>query len=275
MKKHQRDVALSKRENLGENYTRLSFDFPEIAQSARPGQFLTISKNQPGFPLLRRPFSIHRLNPPNQVQVLIKTVGPGTRQLVVLDEGDTINVLGPLGEGHFSIDEDRPNLLMVAGGIGIAPLLFLADEATKNENVRPVLFFGGCSGGDLGTIDDFEQLKIETNITTEDGSRGAKGLITDVLTDFFSDLEPQKTQVKACGPLPMLKAVAKLCYDREVDCQVSLETVMACGVGSCLGCVTEATADASADGLPYFRVCHEGPVFNINQLPWKKEHERS
>ncbi len=266
-RKHQLDATIVDTEPLGAHYRRVTLRAPAIAAEARPGHFVTLRLDRPGFPLLRRPIGIHRISG-DQVQLLIKIVGSGTAQLAAALIGETINVVGPLGNGVFVVDPQRPYVLLVAGGIGIAPLLFLADSLVVDKALRPALLFGGATAEDLPAADDFRRLGLELALTTEDGSAGRRGLVTAELTDRLAALPAAATQVLACGPLSMLRAVARICLARGVQCEVSLEAVMACGLGSCYGCAVElAHGDAAAE-VQYARVCHDGPVFFADRLQW-------
>jgi len=256
------DAPLLAMDRLSEFYYRLTVEFPDLAREARPGQFLSLEIPGPNAPLLRRPFSIHRVVD-DKVQVLFKVVGEGTKILAQQRSGTTLNVMGPLGDGVFVPATQVEKFLLVAGGIGIAPLLFLVDDLQQRKK-KMQLFFGGRTADDLPTKDDFA---MPVTLSTEDGSTGEKGLITALLAAYLQNGDAAKSQVLACGPMPMLKAVAALCYRHGVPGQVSLETMMACGVGSCYGCAVEVGRDVHGK-VRYERVCHEGPVFDINHLPW-------
>jgi dihydroorotate dehydrogenase electron transfer subunit len=261
-------VLITASERLNPDFFRLTVEFPELARDALPGQFVTLAVPFPGLQILRRPFSIHRVTPGGHVQLLIKVVGQCTMLLAETRPGRTVDVLGPLGCGVFNPAADRPRVLLVAGGVGIAPFLFLADRLVSNARWRPALLYGGATADDLVTLDQYAALGVPVHVTTEDGSQGRRGLVTGELRDQLDALDPATVQVLACGPMPMLKAVSSLCAERGVPCQVSLENLMACGVGSCRGCVVPVVYDASGEGIPYARVCHEGPVFDARQIDW-------
>jgi len=264
-------VPIVNNENISGDYHRLTFSFAPLAEAAAPGQFVTVTVPGPNAPLLRRPFSIHRVLPDGHVQILFKIVGEGTLLLSQSKRGELLDVLGPLGDGVFRPVEKRPHILLVAGGIGIAPLLFLADRLLADKQYSPLLLFGGRSQVDLPARESFAELDIETQLITEDGSRGRQGLVTDLLDESLAKDTPA-CQVMACGPTPMLQAVADRCAQSGTPCQVSLETVMACGAGSCYGCVVEVCDDCADKNAPvaYERVCHEGPVFDAARLTWGK-----
>ena len=227
---------------LNSNYLLLTVDAGEkINVSA--GQFATLAVPDV---YLRRPFSIHDANG-SELSFLIKMIGPGTRALPKLKSGDKISVMYPLGQG-FQLT-DKPAVL-VGGGVGIAPLLLLAKQL-KN---KPLIILGGRTKDDIVQLDEFSKY-AEVKVTTEDGSLGTKGFVT-------AELQNVSAKVYACGPEPMLKALHKLAAEKKLDMQLSLESTMACGVGACLGCVTQ-TKKAG-----HVCVCSVGPVFKAEDLPW-------
>jgi dihydroorotate dehydrogenase electron transfer subunit len=246
------------REALGGEYFRLRLR-PATPFEARPGQFVMVKVTDGIDPLLRRPFSIHRVLPgvAGDFEVLFRAVGAGTRLLARAHVGDRVDVLAPLGRG-YRLEGQRP--LLVGGGVGVAPLLFLA-EAFLALGTRPKLLLGGRRDRDILCHEDFSCLAVPFALATEDGSVGEAGLVTSLLEREL-DGEAEGTSVFACGPMPMLAAVANVCGRRGVSCQVSLEAHMACGVGACLGCVVPGTRS------PYLRVCKEGPVLDADEVLW-------
>ncbi len=232
---------------------------------ATPGQFVMLRISDQLSPLLRRPFSIHRVIPAekggNGIEVLYKVVGEGTRQISLLEPGDTVDLLGPLGKGFQISDSDR-SIMMVAGGIGVAPLVFLASTLIK-EGIRPSacrIFIGGRSKADLLCRDDFSNLNMPVYLTTEDGTEGEKGLITLAMEEQIKKRPPDV--IYACGPPGMLKAVIDRAKTDAIACQVSIETMMACGMGACLGCAVE-NRDPNEK---YWHACLDGPVFNAEAI---------
>ena len=225
---------------------------PEIAAEARPGQFITISCGRDF--ILRRPLSIHRVDNLNQISILFAVVGAGTHWLSRRRKGETLDLLGPLGNG-FSIEPASKKLLLAAGGIGIAPLVFLAQKAL-NEGKFVKLLLGAR------TKDGVYPKKllpegIETLITTEDGSDGKKGKVTDILPGHVHWAD----QVYACGPLAMYQAIAKQGKQQrgKKPVQVSLEVRIGCGIGACFGCSIK-----TKNGMK--RVCRDVPVFNLGEV---------
>jgi len=203
-------------------------------------------------PLLARPFSLHDVEE-ERFAVLYQVRGRGTELLSRLRRGDEISVLGPLGIGFPK--PRKKEIFLVAGGIGVAPFLFAAKELlAAGYKVR--LFYGARSAADLLRLNAFKRLGISVSLATEDGSRGHRGLVTEPLAKA---LEHTSAEVFACGPMPMLKAVAKLAQKYEVPAYVSLEARMACGLGLCLGCVVQAREG-------FLHVCREGPVVPAEKM---------
>ena len=221
----------------------LAGNFAEVAIPNAPDVFL------------RRPLSILDADEDqNTLSFYVKVIGKGTQKLGTLNVGENVNVIYPLGNS-FSINGSG-NVLIVGGGSGIAPFILLARELEK-KNIKPTFLFGARSKSDIVLTDDFSQYG-KVLVTTEDGSLGEKGLVTQHSV-FAGDFNFDK--IYTCGPDPMMKAVAKIAKERSVDCEVSLENMMACGFGACLCCVTETTTGNRC-------VCTEGPVFNVNKLVW-------
>lgn len=246
---------------------RLVFSARAIARQAKPGQFLMIRPVKFREPLLPRPFSIHRIRG-NFLEILFKVVGLGTRQLAEAAKGDLLEIRGPLGRG-FRVDLAKEPVL-VAGGLGVAPLLGLAESLSKLKKwpfrIPAKLVIGAKTKKELFCLREFEQACLEVLVATEDGSSGHKGLVTDLLKKLFPKREAP-VALYACGPNPMLKAVGRWAVARNIPCQVSLEARMACGLGACLGCVTAIKNEA---GISYVNVCQEGPVFEAKDLVWDK-----
>ncbi|MDF1555618.1 MAG: dihydroorotate dehydrogenase electron transfer subunit [Deferrisomatales bacterium] len=245
------------REALGGEYYRLRLR-PAQPFAAAPGQFVMLKVADSIDPLLRRPFSIHRMHPSGEFEVLFRVAGQGTRLLSAVHVGTRVDAIAPLGSA-FPLDAANP--LLVGGGVGVAPLLFLTD-ALLERGSRPKLLLGGRSDRDILCHDDFGCLAVPYELATEDGSLGEEGLVTRLLTRGLRSAEAGVT-VFSCGPARMLAAVARVCADRQVPCWVSMEAYMACGVGACLGCVIPGTNGA------YLRVCKEGPVFPADAVDWE------
>ena len=259
------EIPIKEIEPLTPVVFRLRFLSKEIAREARPGQFVMIHPKKFSEPLLPRPFSIHRVQR-NRIDLLIRAVGQGTRQLGGLSAGDVLEIKGPLGRG-FTLDSERDPIL-VAGGIGVAPLLYLAARLIKMKRKKtvssPRLLVGAGSKKELLGLRQFKEMGIRVQAVTEDGSFGRKGLVTDLLAGMASkglDL----AMIYACGPQRMLRAVASWAAAGNIPCQVSLEARMACGMGACLGCSVARQGDS---GFSYAKVCQDGPVFEAQEVAW-------
>jgi len=227
-----------------------------------PGQFVEVRIDKSPATFLRRPVSIHYVDKQkNELGLLIQIVGDGTLQLSKVEAGDKLNVILPLGNG-FSLPQggEGAKLLLVGGGIGIAPLLFWGDTL-KSIGYQPTFLLGARTKAYIWQYESFEKIG-EVYVTTEDGTWGEKGFVTHHAILRAEGLDSTSfDKIYTCGPLPMMRAVAKYAQAAGVDCEVSLENRMACGIGACLCCV-EHTVKGNVC------VCTEGPVFNINQLTW-------
>ena len=255
---------LSNRE-ICPGYFRVRIACDQVYQDAIPGQFVMIRLVGRTSPLLRRPFSIHDLimegGRVTGFDILYKIIGTGTEALSTSRAGDRVDVLGPLGRG-FSTRGDFRRVHMVAGGIGVAPLVFLANHLMRQglSGSQITLFIGGRSCGDLLCLEIFERLGIQVTVTTDDGSAGSQCLVTQPLA---KTLRQQKPEVLfACGPMPMLREVVAISRKDGIPCQVSIETMMACGMGACLGCAVEKR-DAKEE---YLHACMDGPVFEAGRI---------
>ncbi len=270
------------------HYYKMRIRCPAIARKAKPGQFVMVRVTEDFDPLLRRPLGIHKVCSEQDtvktkksltcIELLYRSVGKGTLILSKKQKGEYIDLTGPFGNG-FSIDNNLQTAVLVAGGIGIAPLFSLVQElkdrkATTSGKTTLIALLGGKSSADILCRTDLRQLGAKVAVSTEDGSSGTKGLVTDLLTGVLEELPPVKRKgicLYGCGPLPMLQALSEFAQARNLPCQVSLETRMACGVGACLGCSVPTRSDSSK--LPtYQRACKEGPVFDSSVILWDDPH---
>lgn len=274
--KNRKTIILSNQE-IAPGYYRMRVLAPEYTKLARPGQFVMLRLQQSQQPLLRRPFGIFRVGfmpadcdsmPPKEfVELIYKVVGGGTELMKRLHQGDTVELLGPLGKG-FEFGAPDEEKILVGGGIGLVPLYMLAEHMVDRSKVR--LLMGGRTRDDIITVTEFERLGVETYVSTEDGSLGEAGLVTRVLEKRLAG-NPAAT-VYACGPMPMIRAVEKICRHYGTPLQVSLEALMACGVGACLGCVVKG-AGHTEQQPSYLCTCKVGPVFDARQLDWELTEE--
>jgi dihydroorotate dehydrogenase electron transfer subunit len=264
------DAVVLSNTRLSDDYSVLALAAPEIADLARPGQFVMVKPSRGGDPLLRRPFSIFEiLRGPDRstrgISLLNKRVGAGTGLLYDAAPGARVTCLGPLGRPFEPVDPPM-QAWMIAGGVGLAPFLTLA-EALVARGTPTTLFYGARRGSELYYADSFEAIGVRTVLSTEDGSRGARGFITVPLTDALAALGPDEAiKLYVCGPTMMMRAVAKLAGLHGQACDVSLEQVMGCGLGGCYSCVV---LTRQPGGPPHFvRSCLEGPVFDAGHIVW-------
>ena len=257
--KQCKDLKIVAVERPNDGYVLLKLTDNEPLPVIRAGQFVEIKVEHSPQTFLRRPISVNFVDEArNELWLLIQVVGEGTRHLASLQVGDTLNVLFPLGNG-FSQGVAGERVLLVGGGVGIAPLLEYAKQL-RQVGATPYLLLGGRSANNLLQLDLFRQYG-EVFVTTEDGSMGEKGFVTN--HSFLESYNSQPFQrISCCGPKPMMMAVAKWAKEHQVRCEVSLENLMACGLGACLCCVEKTTEGNLC-------VCKEGPVFNINRLLWQ------
>ncbi|MBN1848221.1 MAG: dihydroorotate dehydrogenase electron transfer subunit [Deltaproteobacteria bacterium] len=237
----------------------------EIAAHAIPGQFVMLRIGKGPDPLLRRPFSISGTRDQDLVLILYKVVGKGTALLQEKRAGEGLSVLGPLGRG-FGLPDDEQVPLLVAGGIGVAPLFFLA-QTIHTTNTQIMMGFG--SSNEIIPVDVMGDFKIQYSISTDDGTHGHGGLVTELLATSLEKhtWHPSSLSLFSCGPKPMLKRVAEMALEHHIPCQVSIEAVMACGMGACQGCVVRS---GSHETQTYQYVCKDGPVFFSHQIDWNQ-----
>ncbi len=290
-------------------YWHLVFESGVIARCASPGQFVNIRVSDGFEPLLRRPISIHRARRHwpegraclparqglasysqsqnteyrGQIEILYEVIGRGTQLLSQRKPGELLDIIGPLGNG-FDLTPNTYNLtpILVAGGMGVAPLVFLAEKLTKprTQNLKPrtLVLIGAKTKAKVLCAKEFKEFGCEVKIATDNGSCGFKGKVTDLLKEFL--LKNSRTQeltnsIYACGPQPMLKAVAEIARENRINSQLSLEEHMACGIGACSGCVVKVRSQKSevrsqrVNEFEYKRVCKEGPVFKADEIIWE------
>jgi len=267
-KKSQQTATVIQNQPVSPPYFKIRLSCSGDFQDAAPGQFVTLHLPGNLTPLLRRPFSIHRLINQNGafrgIEILYKVVGGFTEKLSRAVAGDTVDLLGPVGNG-FTVSENVKSAALVGGGIGIAPLVFLA-ETLAEKGIRlsdSIVCLGGRTSLDILCKDDFQAAGITVRTATDDGSQGEQGLVTALLADWIKAGPQNMTDIiYACGPMPMLRAVADIARQNHLPCELSVETIMACGLGACLGCAINKD-DASGK---YQHVCIDGPVFDARKL---------
>lgn len=258
LKKHIIDLQVVSVEALGERFVLLKCTDPNAPlPPMMPGQFAQLRVDGSKETFLRRPISINFVDAKqNHIWFLVQLVGAGSRALGRLKEGDTLNALLPLGNGFSMPVSAEKKHLLVGGGVGTAPLLYLGAQMNL-MGMRPTFLLGARTKDMLLQMEDFQRVG-DVYVTTEDGSAGEKGFVTQHSILFKQHFD----RISVCGPSPMMKAVAKFARANSVPCEVSLENMMACGLGACLCCV-EKTVKGNVC------VCTEGPVFDINELTWE------
>jgi dihydroorotate dehydrogenase electron transfer subunit len=246
---------------LTEVYREIELAAPEIAGQARPGQFVHVRVPGIGAASLRRPFSIYGADG-GRLKILYKNVGRGTAAMTQLLPGDTMQVIGPLGNGFPLKPEGE--VLLVAGGYGVAPLFFLAGRLPRTG----VALIGGRAAVDILVREEFERIGWRVRVATQDGSLGEKGMVTDLLDRELERLRQEgvRGEIFACGPEGMSRAVGERAVASGVRAWLSLDKRMVCGVGACLACVQKLRRK---DGSMWLgRVCHDGPVFEAREIVW-------
>ena len=251
--KYQQDLLVTGKELLNKNNFLLELQSSTPIGDIFPGQFVNVLVEHIPDRLLRRPISIHNVDfTTNTITVIVQKIGKATNKLSAIREGDKLNVVFPLGN-YFPMKEKQP--LLVGGGVGTAPLYYLA-KTYYDKGTKPTMLIGAKTKEQLFLIDRYKQI-ADVHISTEDGSVGERGLVTQnsIMNQSFS-------AIITCGPTPMMKAISMEAEQRQIPCYVSLENRMACGIGACLCCVTDTKSDGNVC------VCVEGPVFNAKDLKW-------
>lgn len=300
------NASVLQNRSLGDKFFRITLELEKKAQkifsNAVPGQFLEIDVSNLATPaeipsrysdaakrnvILRRPFSFADIVSSKEsviVEILYAALGPATLRMKTLKNGDTVNLIGPLGNG-FSFSDHKKLAILVAGGMGAPPLVHLAGlmkEKYKHSDI--VVFVGTKSISDLAFFDikadkfnktniklgEFEKHNIKTHISTDDGSAGTKGFVTDVLKSWITQNKPdvKNAIMYACGPEAMLRASAAVSSEYKIPCQVSLERRMACGIGLCQSCAVKCL-DKTSGGILYKLCCKDGPVFWSDEVVWE------
>ena len=256
MKKYVIDMRVAATERLGERHVLLRLTDDKPLPEMLPGQFVEVRIDGVSGTFLRRPISINFVDRErNELWLLVAMVGEGTRHLGMLKVGDTLNGVLPLGNG-FTTAQQSERLLLVGGGVGVAPLLMMGAEAQK-LGAEPTFLLGARTATDLLELDEFGRFG-RVLVTTEDGSAGERGFVTN-----HSMLQHERfDRIVTCGPKLMMVAVARYARQADTPCEASLENMMACGLGACLCCVEKTVRGNLC-------VCKDGPVFDVKQLLWQ------
>jgi dihydroorotate dehydrogenase electron transfer subunit len=255
MEKIQNTYKVISNEKLSPQYWRMAFDAPDIVREVKPGQFVHIRTDDQGLqPFFRRPFSVYRAQ--KYVEIFYDAIGPGTKLLSLKKKGDMLDVLGPLGTPFIMPPEGMKQVVMIAGGIGVAPMLILSD-ILKMKKYDLVLFFGGRDRGHVYPMQEFKDNGVKVHIATDDGSVGIKGRVSV----FFDKIQKNSGQtfIYTCGPNPMMKAVQTFAAEHRLPGQAACEEIMACALGACLGCSIETKHG-------FKTVCYDGPAFNLDEV---------
>lgn len=256
MKQIQNNYKVISNEKLCPQFWCMSLDAPELAAEVKPGQFVHFKTSESLEPFFRRPFSVYRAQD-GVVKVFYEVVGPGTGLLSDKKSGDVIDTLGPLGT-PFRLPGDEVNqLVMVAGGIGIAPFLLLSDILKERTDLEMILLYGGRTSGHVYPMEEFKANGVKVFVATDDGSFGVHGRVTELFEHIH--LDSVTTQIYTCGPNPMMAAVQVFAKQHGLKGQAACEEMMACGLGSCLGCTIKTTSG-------YKTVCYDGPAFELEEI---------
>lgn len=263
----QENVEVLWNRPVSPGYMRMGLSSRTACVDAMPGQFVMLRTDQTCDPLLRRPFSIHRVIEEDGqrvgIELLYKVVGPVTERMARMNKHQALDIVGPLGQG-FRLPARARTVLIAGGGIGVAPVVFLASWLCS-RGIDPAccrVFIGGRSKDDVLCAEEFEHLGMTVHRATDDGSLGHRGRVTDLIAQALETEAPDV--MYACGPHPMLTVLAGLADKKKVDCQLSVETLMACGICACMGCAVAK----SDDDTSYMHVCKNGPVFEARELNW-------
>ncbi|HEX6961539.1 MAG TPA: dihydroorotate dehydrogenase electron transfer subunit [Lacipirellula sp.] len=265
---------------LARDTYRVRLEWPELARRFVPGQFVMLRLVGCNDPLLGRPLALYdtwrdSAGEPLGIDVVYLTLGKMTRRLAMVRAGDELEVWGPLGNGFSAAPAEH--LIMVAGGIGQTPFMALGREALGGRRYgdpprsaprakRVTLCYGVRAADYLAGVEDFQRVGVDVRISSDDGSAGRRGLVTEVLAELLDESGTAGVRIACCGPEPMMEAVAQVAAERGVPCEVSLETPMACGIGICFSCVVKVRQRDG--GWDYKRTCVEGPIFAAEKIEW-------
>ena len=267
--KYQETATVYDNRKIALHHFVIKLHSPNIAKTIRPGQFVNILVDPSHEILLRRPFSVYKIDRgASFIEILYRVVGKGTKKLAQYKEGTTLDILGPLGQG-FNLKPKTKNIILIGGGCGIAPLLPLAQAI--NPGAQPLFpgryrlttIIGAGTKDQVLSAQEFIAMGADVHISTDDGTLGHKGFATDILKRLLATGPRTLVTIYACGPYPMLKETARLAKKYKHKCQVSLEEYMGCGLGACLSCVCQGKKKN-------LLVCKDGPVFAAEGLIWPK-----
>ncbi len=266
-------------QQISANVYYLELSIAKITSKLKAGHFVHIRLMGTNDPLLRRPLSVNRIVERKfknkiikNIGIVYKVVGKGTNLLKEMAVGEQVDVLGPLGNGFDLKDlKLKQPIILVSGGMGIAPLVFLAQSFKGKQKKQITTFVGMDTKKNLILEADFKKLGCAVQISTDDGSKGFKGFVSQLLEKYLAKLKPSdlKPYIFACGPKPMLRALGLVANKFNIPGQVSLDEMMGCGIGACLGCVVKTHDPKQEKEFVYKRICKDGPVFDINEIIWE------
>lgn len=254
MKKIQDIYKIVSNDQLSKKFYRLVIDAPAISKNVKPGQFIHIRTSSGLEPFFRRPFSIYRSK--RYVEVFYEPVGPGTNLMTQMKKGDKVDVIGPVGEPFTMPGKHIKQVVMVAGGIGIAPFMILSD-ALKSKKCELILLYGGRTKDHTFNMNEFKKNGCKVYVSTDDGSKGVKGRVSKLFNKIEKNSET--TFIYTCGPNPMMASVQAFARKHKIQGEAACEEVMACALGACLGCSIK-----TKNG--YKTVCYDGPVFDLDEV---------
>jgi dihydroorotate dehydrogenase electron transfer subunit len=275
MVKYQEDVQVIHQQEVAERTFRLRLRSERIALAARAGQFVMLQVRDGTDPLLRRPFSFHRIIPEEGlIELLYRVVGRGTWCLSQCAPGARLNIVGPLGNGFALPENGNDSIVLVAGGIGIAPLHELMVQLTSNPSQKSGseihLFYGARTAAELIPMHQYDAMGTGVHRSTDDGTLGYQGYVTQLLESTMRQGRLHPTLLYSCGPLLMQYHVAKWVQAENIPTQLSLEALMACGIGACLGCALPAPHSDDPMTDNYLHVCKDGPIFHAGSIAWTR-----
>ncbi|MEJ5348343.1 MAG: dihydroorotate dehydrogenase electron transfer subunit [Desulfosoma sp.] len=276
MPRVQEKAKILENHKEAEGIYRLVLYAPRIVPTARPGQFVMVRVASEGSdPLLARPFSFHRLHKEDGLfELLVRVVGRGTQLLSQSRPGSPLQVVGPLGRGFTLPTSAQETVFFVAGGIGIAPLQALLDHVLttthKDHPERVYLFYGVRTAGEFISLNSLKRTGIHLVLSTDDGSTGQSGTVVEAVQQSVKDLSSMPERLYACGSLPMQVSLARWVQGRNIFVEMSLESMMACGLGACLGCALPAVHADGPEVEHYLHVCQDGPVLDPRRIRWDK-----
>ncbi len=259
-------AVIVRKKTWGE-YCLLGFQAEKLAAEALPGQFVMVRPGESIHPLLRRPISIHAVRA-DTVEIYFQQTGIGTKLLGQKEQGDSLDVIGPLGKGfRLEFDTEEKNVALIGGGRGIAPLYFLA-QRLRSLGIEPLVFYGGKTQADIPLEKKFAEEHFEIRLSTDDGSAGFRGFVTDLFQASLQEFTPSR--IFACGPEAMMAKLARIARERNIAAEFSLESIMGCGFGACWGCVRKIRTGSNEE---WSKICEEGPVFADDRIIWEEGEE--